>query len=122
MSPREIFEFGSYRLDEAEHRLREGDRVIALKPKVFETLVLLVRNAGHLLSKADLMKALWPDAIVDETNLNKNIWLIRKALGGSGDSAEYIETVPKIGYRFTASVRRVPEDAAPPAETGAPPP
>ena len=111
MPDQEIFEFGPYRLDVAEHRLREGDRVIALKPKVFETLVLLVRNAGHLLSKPDLMKALWPDAIVDETNLNKNIWLIRRALGGSGDSSEYIETVPRIGYRFTADVRRVEADS-----------
>ncbi len=106
----EIFEFGPYRLDVAEHRLREGDRMIALKPKVFETLVLLVRNAGHLLSKAELMKALWPDAVVDETNLNKNIWLIRRALGGSGDSSEYIETVPRIGYRFTGDVRRIEAD------------
>jgi len=119
LSPREIFEFGPYRLDVAEHRLREGDRPIALKPKVFETLVLLVRNAGHLLSKADLMKALWPDAVVDETNLNKNIWLIRRALGGSGDSSEYIETVPRIGYRFTASVRRI--EAEDPSEKAAPP-
>ena len=113
MSPREIFAFGPFRLEVAEHRLREGDRLIALKPKVFETLVLLVRNSGHLLSKADLMKALWPDAIVDETNLNKNVWLIRRALGGSGDSSEYIETVPRIGYRFTAAVRRIDQEAAP---------
>ncbi|HEY1435368.1 MAG TPA: winged helix-turn-helix domain-containing protein [Thermoanaerobaculia bacterium] len=112
MPDREIFEFGPYRLEVTEHRLREGDRPIALKPKVFETLVLLVRNAGHLLSKADLMKALWPDAVVDETNLNKNVWLIRRALGGSGDSSEYIETVPRIGYRFTANVRRIVSDRA----------
>ncbi len=113
MPDREIFEFGPYRLDVAEHRLRDGDRPVLLKPKVFETLVLLVRNAGRLQSKADLMKALWPDAVVDETNLNKNIWLIRRALGGSGDSSEYIETVPRIGYRFTASVQRVRLDEAP---------
>ena len=125
MSNREIFEFGPYRLDVSEHRLGDGDRPIALKPKVFETLVLLVRNAGHLLSKADLMKALWPDAIVDETNLNKNVWLIRRALGGTGDSSEYIETVPRIGYRFTANVRRIASDDAPGAsavEAPAPPP
>ena len=119
MSPREIFAFGPFRLEVAEHRLREGDRLIALKPKVFETLVLLVRNSGHLLTKADLMKALWPDAIVDETNLNKNVWLIRRALGGSGDSSEYIETVPRIGYRFTATVRRIDTETDAPSNPAA---
>ena len=119
MSPREIYEFGPFRLDVAEHRLLEGDLRIALKPKVFETLVLLVRNAGHLLSKQDLMTQLWPDTVVDETNLNKNVWLIRRALGGSGDSAEYIETVPRIGYRFVASVRRAEPDGPPSAEPAA---
>ncbi|HEX4439174.1 MAG TPA: winged helix-turn-helix domain-containing protein, partial [Thermoanaerobaculia bacterium] len=84
----------------------------ALKPKVFETLVLLVRNAGHLLTKQELMSRLWPDAVVDETNLNRNVWLIRRALGGSGDSSEYIETVPRIGYRFVDDVRRIDADAA----------
>ncbi len=119
MSPKEIYEFGPFRLDVAEHRLLEGDRGIALKPKVFETLVLLVRNAGHLLSKQDLMTQLWPDTVVDETNLNKNVWLIRRALGGSGDSAEYIETVPRIGYRFVGSVCRAEPVGPPSAEPAA---
>ena len=107
MADREIYEFGAFRLDVAEHSLREHGKPVVLKPKVFETLALLVRNAGHLLSKQELMARLWPDAVVDETNLNKNVWLIRRALGESGDSSEYIETVPRIGYRFIGAVRRV---------------
>ncbi|HEY1252935.1 MAG TPA: tetratricopeptide repeat protein [Thermoanaerobaculia bacterium] len=121
MREREIYEFGPFRLDVAEHSLHDGRRPIALKPKVFETLVLLVRNAGHLLSKQELMSRLWPDAVVDETNLNKNIWLIRRALGETADSSEYVETVPRVGYRFIGAVRRV-EPEPPPAVEAAPVP
>jgi eukaryotic-like serine/threonine-protein kinase len=115
LADREIYEFGAFQLDVAEHSLRENGKPVVLKPKVFETLALLVRNAGHLLSKQELMARLWPDAVVDETNLNKNVWLIRRALGESGDSSEYIETVPRIGYRFIGAVRRVDSGVAPPA-------
>ncbi|HWZ84795.1 MAG TPA: tetratricopeptide repeat protein [Thermoanaerobaculia bacterium] len=113
MTQNEIFEFGRFRLDVAEHSLREGDRPIPLKPKVFETLVLLVRRAGHLVSKQDLLSQLWPDAVVDETNLNKNIWLIRRALGEGDETGTYIETIPRVGYRFVATVTRAREAAAP---------
>ena len=112
---REIYEFGEFRLDVGEHSLWNGRKPIALKPKVFETLVLLVRDAGHLLSKQELMARLWPDAVVDETNLNKNIWLIRRALGESGDSSDLIETVPRIGYRFVGAVQRIVSEPSPPA-------
>ena len=130
MSQKEIFEFGTFRLDVAEHSLRSGERRVILKPKVFETLVLLVRNAGHLLSKQDLMSALWPDAVVDETNLNKNIWLIRRALDEGDGTSTYIETVPRVGYRFVAPVVTVAaalragpvsRDAEEPATTAPPP-
>jgi len=110
----EIYEFGAFRLDVAEHSLSEDGKPVALKPKVFETLVLLVRNAGHLLPKQELMSRLWPDAVVDETNLNRNVWLIRRALGGNGESADYIETVPRVGYRFVGDVRRIGELAEAP--------
>ena len=121
LSQREIYEFGAFRLDVVEHALSERGKAIALKPKVFETLVLLVRNSGHLLTKQELMSALWPDAVVDETNLNRNVWLIRRALGGSGDSSEYIETVPRIGYRFVGAARPVDvEIPTPTVEPAAP--
>lgn len=118
----DIFEFGPFRLDVAEHVLSEAGRPIPLKPKVFETLVILVRNSGHLLTKRDLMSALWPETVVDETNLTKNIWLIRRALGEREDSAVYIETVPRVGYRFVGAIRRLEADGpatARPAPPGA---
>jgi DNA-binding winged helix-turn-helix (wHTH) protein/tetratricopeptide (TPR) repeat protein/TolB-like protein len=107
LTQQEIYEFGPFRLDVGEHALLQGERAVALKPKVFETLVLLVRNAGHLLSKQELMSTLWPDAVVDETNLNKNIWLIRRALGEGDEASNYIDTIPRVGYRFVARVRKV---------------
>jgi hypothetical protein len=68
-------------------------------------LLLLVQNAGHLVDKDDLIKRVWPDAFVEEGNLNKNIFLLRKVLGQQDGGLEYIETVPKCGYRFAAPVR-----------------
>ena len=79
---------------------------VTLTPKVFDTLVLLVERAGHVVSKDELMAALWPRGFVDESNLTKHIWLIRKALGDGEHEARYIETVAKVGYRFVAPVPR----------------
>jgi len=104
----QIFEFGPFRLDTAERMLlRDGQRV-ALTPKVFETLAALVENRGHLIAKEELMKQVWPDSFVEESNLTNNISTLRKALGDGEDGANYIETIPKIGYRFTAPVRELP--------------
>jgi len=110
--------FGPFRLEVAERRLLRDGRPTSLQPRVFDTLVLLVQNAGHLLTKEELISALWPDTVVEESNLTKNIWTIRKALGDP-DGATYIETVPRVGYRFVAAVRAEPPadiiPAAPPA-------
>ncbi len=100
----ECYRFGPFRLDVAERRLTRDGKPTSLQPRVFDTLALLVRNAGHLLTKEELMAALWPDAVVEESNLTKNIWTIRKALGDQ-DGSDYIETVPRVGYRFVAPVR-----------------
>src|ERR1700730_8999099 len=102
---RELYEFGPFRLDPAERRLLRGDNVVVLTPKAFDTLVLLVRNNGHLLDKEKLLRMLWPDSFVEEGNLSNNIFLLRKALG---DDSAYIETVPKRGYRFVGAVRQFP--------------
>ena len=83
--------------------MRDGNPV-SLGPKVLETLLLLVENAGHLVDKDELMKRVWPDAFVEEGNLNKNIFVLRKTLGQWDGNLEYIETVPKRGYRFVAPV------------------
>src|SRR6516164_7244971 len=92
----ELYEFGPFRLEPAERKLLRENEVIALTPKAFDTLVVLVRNSGHLLEKEELIGMLWPDSFVEEGNLTNNISQLRKALG---EGPEYIETVPKKGYR-----------------------
>jgi DNA-binding winged helix-turn-helix (wHTH) protein len=105
-----FYEFGPFRFDPAECTLRREGKPLHLSPKVAETLSLLVQNAGHLVDKDKLMKGVWPDAFVEEGNLNKNIFLLRKTLGQWDDGREYIETVPKRGYRFACPVNEVSED------------
>jgi serine/threonine protein kinase/DNA-binding winged helix-turn-helix (wHTH) protein/class 3 adenylate cyclase len=100
----DIFEFGPFHLDPVEHLLLREGNAVALTPKAFETLCVLVENAGHVLSKEELMNRVWPDTFVEETNLAQNISTLRKALGEREGGRQYIETVPKRGYRFVAPV------------------
>jgi len=113
----EIYEFGPFLLEPAERKLLRGSEVVALTPKVFDLLVMLVRNNGHLLDKDELIRSLWPDSFVEEGNLSNNIFVLRKALG---NDHEYIETVPRRGYRFTGAVLQLPH-AAPAQLQEAPP-
>ena len=99
--------FGPFRLLPGERILRRGDRVLPLPPKAFDTLLLLVRHPGHLMSKGELMKALWPDSFVEEVNLANNISLLRKTLGDRAAAGSYIQTVPKLGYRFLPAVTSI---------------
>jgi TolB-like protein/DNA-binding winged helix-turn-helix (wHTH) protein/Tfp pilus assembly protein PilF len=116
-----LYEFGPFRLDPAERKLLRGSEIVALTPKTFDTLHLLVRNSGHLLEKDEFIRALWPDSFVEEGSLSNNIFLLRKALG---EDPAFIETVPRRGYRFIGAVRQFPGAAPPrvemPAEIGAP--
>ena len=112
LSAIEAYEFGPYRIDTGERLLRRGEELIPLPPKVAGTLLVLVRNAGRMVDKADLMKAVWPDTFVEEGALTRNISLLRRTLGDMGDEAAYIETIPKRGYRFVAHVRTVPVEPA----------
>jgi DNA-binding winged helix-turn-helix (wHTH) protein len=96
------FEFGDFRLDPSDCKLLCRGEPVALTPKAFDLLLLLIENRGRLIEKETLMKRLWPDAFVDEANLANNISLLRKALG---DSANMIQTVPRRGYRFVGDVR-----------------
>lgn len=98
-----IYEFGPFRLDTEEFRLLREGTPIQLKPKVFQLLLLLVRNSGHILTKGELMEEIWPDSFVEEHNLTVSIFALRKALGETVGYA-YIETVPRRGYRFVAEV------------------
>lgn len=104
---KELFEFGSFRVDPAEHLFTCAGKPVALTPKAFETLLVLLENAGHALDKDDLLKRLWPDTFVEEATLAKNISTLRKALDDGESGSRYIETVPKFGYRFVAEVRRI---------------
>jgi Tol biopolymer transport system component/DNA-binding winged helix-turn-helix (wHTH) protein len=100
---RPTFEFGSFSLDPAEHRLLSNGQPVALTPRVFDLLRVLVENAGHLVEKERLLTEVWHDAVVEEANLTRAISVLRKVLGENG-TTHYIETVPKVGYRFIVPV------------------
>jgi eukaryotic-like serine/threonine-protein kinase len=107
-----FYVFGPFRFDPEERVLLRDGSPVPLGPKVIETLLLLVLNAGHLVDKDDLMKRVWPDAFVEEGNLNKHIFILRKTLGQWDGGLEYIETVPRRGYRFVAPVNQLSEAEA----------
>jgi DNA-binding winged helix-turn-helix (wHTH) protein/TolB-like protein/tetratricopeptide (TPR) repeat protein len=113
------FVFGEFRLDRSERRLSRRGVAVPLSPKAFDTLLVLVERAGHLVTKDELMQAVWPDAFVEEIGLARNISVLRKALNQDAGGVQFIETVPKRGYRFTASVTindgAAPDQPAPPA-------
>ena len=103
------YEFGPFQLVPGAHRLlRQGEPVL-LPPKEFELLLLLVRNAGQVMEREQLIKSLWPNTVVEEANLNVHISALRKALAENQKGQRYIETVPRLGYRFVAEVKEVSE-------------
>jgi len=101
--------FGPFRLDPRERRLHLDGEQLSLSDKSFETLLMLVENAGHLVEKDDLMRRLWPNTFVEEANLAKHVSLLRKVLSEATNGQEFIETVPKRGYRFVAPVKNAVE-------------
>ena len=107
---RELYEFGTFRLDVAERLLsRDGERV-PLSEKAFDTLCVLVRRGNHLVRKDELLNEVWPDAIVEENNLDKNISLLRQVLGERTGEGKFIETVRGHGFRFVPEVRQIGVD------------
>jgi serine/threonine protein kinase len=104
---KQFYAFGPFRLDSEKRVLVCDGRPVPLAPKGAEILLVLVENAGYLVEKDNLMKRVWPDAVVEEGNLNKNVSVLRKVLGDWDGEREYIETVPKRGYRFVAPVSEV---------------
>jgi TolB-like protein/Tfp pilus assembly protein PilF len=101
------YEFGPYQLDLCKRILtRDGDG-IPLTPKATEILIALVKNAGQLVEKDELLKEVWPDTFVEESNLTQNIFTLRKVLGDDRSGPKYIETVARRGYRFLPTVRTV---------------
>ena len=95
-----VYKFGPFLLDQSERVLLHGKEQVSLTPKVFDTLVVLVENAGRLVTKEKLLEAVWPETFVEEANLSVNIASLRKALGKDGGKQQYIETISKRGYRF----------------------
>jgi DNA-binding winged helix-turn-helix (wHTH) protein/Tol biopolymer transport system component len=102
--PKHFYEFGGFRLDINQRILLRDNQVVALTPKAFETLLILVQHNGHIVEKDYLMKAIWPDTFVEEVSLARNVSALRKALNVSDSGIQYIETFPKRGYRFVAEV------------------
>jgi DNA-binding winged helix-turn-helix (wHTH) protein len=105
--PRQVYEFGGYRLDPLRRVLlgRDGS-VVRLKPKAFDTLLYLIEHAGEALDKSTLLAGVWPNVVVEENNLNKNVSELRRALGERPGEHRFIVTEPGRGYRFVADVRR----------------
>jgi DNA-binding winged helix-turn-helix (wHTH) protein len=104
---RHFYEFGPFRLDPNKHRLFRGEEVVPLSPKAIETLILLVQNQGKLLQREALMHALWPDTVVEDANLTVAVSQLRRVINQNGDKGEFIQTIPRLGYRFVADVTTV---------------
>jgi TolB-like protein/DNA-binding winged helix-turn-helix (wHTH) protein len=102
---RHIYEFGPFRLIPEERQLLRDNQPLPLTPKSFDLLVVLVENSGHLIEKGELLKRIWPDSFVEEANLSVNMSALRRALGEGPNKHQYVETVPRRGYRFVAGVR-----------------
>ena len=109
-----VYRFDAFELDPLRRTLSRAGEIIPLKPKVFDTLLVLVKNSGRVLGKDDLMGEVWPDAVVEEVNLAHNISLLRKALGQKAGETGFILTLPGRGYRFVADVTEIrPDDGQP---------
>ncbi len=107
---RNFYEFGPFRLDPAERQLLRDGQPVPLTPKAFDALLIFVEHSNHLLTKNELISKIWPDSFVEESNLAQNVSTLRKALGERPNGGQYIETVPKQGYRFIADVKQQSEE------------
>src|SRR5262245_36342696 len=102
-----LYEFAPFLLDEANRLLLRDGKVVHLTPKAFETLLVLVKNHGQLIEKERLLKEVWIDSFVERGSLPRNIHELRKALGDDSDKPNYIETIPRRGYRFVARINEL---------------
>jgi Tol biopolymer transport system component/DNA-binding winged helix-turn-helix (wHTH) protein len=114
---KQLYEFGPFRLDPLKRRLLRDGEPVPLTPKAFDTLLVLVQQSGRTVEKDELMRRVWPDAAVEENNLNQNITALRKCLGDSRQASRYIATIPGLGYRFVAEVKTVAVVEAEPARS-----
>lgn len=105
-----LYKFSRFELDPAQHVLLREGRIVQLTPKAIELLLVLVESRGRVITKEDLLQRVWPDSFVEEANLSHNIYKLREALGDSADGEQYIETLPRRGYRFVATVEELGDD------------
>jgi DNA-binding winged helix-turn-helix (wHTH) protein/tetratricopeptide (TPR) repeat protein len=117
---KQIYEFGDFRADPAEQLLLHEGQPVALTPKVFETLLILLESDGRLIEKDDFISRLWPGVFVEDVALAKNIFHLRKVLADGNNEIEMIQTVPKRGYRFRVPVRKVMDPPAPSSSADVP--
>ncbi len=116
--PPVAYEFGAFRLEPAEQRLISEGKLVPLPHRAFDVLVFLVERSGHLVTKEQLLEGLWPGLFVEESNIAQNVFLLRRALTNGASGHEYIETIPRRGYRFAVPVREIfdePVRAEPPS-------
>jgi DNA-binding winged helix-turn-helix (wHTH) protein/TolB-like protein/Flp pilus assembly protein TadD len=106
-----LYKFGKFLLNPAEHSLLCDGKAIPLTPKSFDILLTLIQRNGRLVTKEELMRKIWPDSFVEEANLTVNVSALRKALGDTPEHQQFIETVPKLGYRFIAPVEELQNGA-----------
>src|SRR5262244_515021 len=107
MAEKVYYQFGRFNLDSSKKLLMSRGESLALTPKAFDTLLVLVEHAGQVVEKEELLRLIWPDTVVEEGNLTFNIHALRKVLGERPSEHKYILTVPGRGYCFVAETRRV---------------
>ncbi len=105
-----MYEFGPFYLEPVKRILLRDGEPVALPPKAFDTLLVLIENVGQVVERNVLMEKLWPDTCVEESNLNVQISFLRKALGEHPNEHRYIVTVPRRGYSFVAEINRIEND------------
>src|SRR5262245_17060275 len=103
-----FYEFGEFRIDVTKRRLLRHGEIVPLTPKAFDVLLALAEQSGKMIEKDELMQKVWPDTAVEENNLTQNIYTLRKIFGERRNESRFIATVPGLGYRFVAEVKRVP--------------
>jgi DNA-binding winged helix-turn-helix (wHTH) protein/uncharacterized protein YkvS len=102
-----LYQFGPFLLDPVKYRLVKNGSPLHLKPKAFQTLILFLQSDGRLLYKEEILRTVWADSFVEEACLSQIIFTLRKTLGLLPDGSSYIETVPRLGFRFVASVKTI---------------
>lgn len=103
--------FGPFLFDPGDHALLRDGESLPLTLKSFKTLLVLVENSGHVVERTRLVEQVWPNTFVEEANLTQQVFTLRRLLGRDRNGHQYIETVPKVGYRFTATVTKVSDQA-----------